>query len=269
MAHVSFITIYFSLESKENERIMNKLIIALTVFLSIAAVSCNDDNEPNLPANSITMNMMISDGETTLGGSDVYINNSVNFTTSQCGIADLGKKGGMDKSPNLSQIGQEVAVTPCSYYQIFNARDIRTVAGARAYPVDANFYNVYVDSWIYDKENDICGAKVSYAECYPEIKQLPEWDEVIELSMKIKSSDDVMETAEFTFPEGCVIDDDISVYDYEYSYLKDRLDIVVEDNKITFSNSSWTPGGKVHVTLLVRYESTYTRVAFDVESTKN
>lgn len=71
---------------------MNKLIIALTVFLSIAAVSCNDDNEPNLPANSITMNMMISDGETTIGGSDVYISNSVNFTTSQCGIADLGKK---------------------------------------------------------------------------------------------------------------------------------------------------------------------------------
>lgn len=128
--------------------------------LAITAVSCSDSDEPKMPANAISLNMMAGDSETTIGGSDVFVNASNNFTTNNCGIAVLGKKGGLDRTPNLSQLAQEVAVTPGDFYQIFLAGNIRTVAGVRSIPINTNYYNVYVDSWIYDKEKDIAGAKV-------------------------------------------------------------------------------------------------------------
>lgn len=49
--------------------------------------------------------------------------------------------------------------------------------------------------------------------------------------------------------------------------MKDRLEIDVDDNSISFSNSSWSPNGNVEVILLVRYDNTYTRVHMNVEST--
>lgn len=59
---------------------MNKLLITLFSFLAIAVVSCSDDDEPKMPTNAIALNMMIGDSETTIGGSDVFINASNNFT---------------------------------------------------------------------------------------------------------------------------------------------------------------------------------------------
>lgn len=125
-----------------------------------------------------------------------------------------------------------------------------------------------MDSWIYDKDKNAIGAKVSYAECYPRIKQLPEWGTAIDLALKPKNSGDNTEAAEYSFPKGCVIDDNIDVSDFKDSYMKDKLNIIIEENSISFSNDSWTPGGKVQVVLSVRYESTYTRVIMNVESTK-
>ena len=75
---------------------MNKLLITLFSFLAIAVVSCSDDDEPKMPTNAIALNMMIGDSETTIGGSDVFINASNNFTSYDCGIADLGRKGGFN-----------------------------------------------------------------------------------------------------------------------------------------------------------------------------
>lgn len=119
-------------------RIMKKYgiyLIALVTLLTIEVVSCSKIDEPQMPVNAISLNMMIGDSETTIGGSDVYINTSNNFTTLCCGIADLGKKGGFNNNPNLTQIAQEVAVIPGNYYQITLAEDIQTIAGARAYPI--------------------------------------------------------------------------------------------------------------------------------------
>lgn len=244
---------------------MNKLIIPFLFITCLFLAACNDD-EPQIPSNAISLNMMIGDSETTIGGSDVYINASNNFTSNYCGIADLGTKGRLNQNPNLSQIAQEIAVTPGNFYQITLANDIRTVAGARALPINANYYNVFVDSWIYDKDNDVIGAKVSYAECYPEIKQLPDWNEVI--GVKLQSKDgSTPETAIYSFPKGCKIDDYIEVYDLENSNMKDRLDINIDGNSISFSNSTWARGSKVEVILLVRYDNTYTRVLMNVEST--
>lgn len=154
---------------------------------------------------------------------------------------------------------------PGNFYQIVYGGDVRTVAGARAYPVDANYYNVYVDSWIYDKDSDISGAKISYAECYPDARQLPAWNEKIDVKLRPENGP-FRETATYTFAKGCVIDDNIDASDFEDSDLAERLDITADGNTITFSNVAWTPGGKAQVALRVRHESLYTRVFLNVES---
>lgn len=240
---------------------MSKQILFLISFFAIFAISCSNDDEPQIPANSLSLNMMVGDSETTIGGSDVFINASYNFASSYCGIADLGKRGGFNQNPNLSQIAQEVAVTPGNFYQIVLAQDIRTVAGARAYPIKANYYNVYVDSWIYDKDNDIAGAKVSFAECYPEIKQLPEWDEHIAVNKELDNA--YYCTVKYSFPKGCVIDDAVEAY---YSYgnenLTAKLDFIIDGNKIVLKYPDMSYSDPF-VKLLVRYDNVYTRVYLD------
>lgn len=242
---------------------MNRLIIASFVILSFTTVSCNNDDDPEIPTNAITLNMTAGDSETTIGGSDVYINLSNNFTSSYCGIANIGQNGGFNKNPDLSQIAQNVAVTPGNYYQIIHSDDVRTIAGARAVPVNTNYYNVHVDSWIYDKDNDIAGARISYAECYPKTDVLPGWNSSIDLTLQQRK---YAETAKYTFPNGCEIDDNIEVYDSEGSDMKRNLDIELNGNQISFSNSSWTPGGEVQVIIRVRYGSIYTRIFLNVKS---
>lgn len=200
---------------------MNKLLISLITFFAVTIVSCNDSDEPQMPSNALSLNMMSGDRGTTIGGSDVYINTSNNFTSYNCGIADLGKKGGFNQNPNLSQIAQEVAVTPGNFYQITLANKIRNVAGSRALPINTNYYTVYVDSWIYDKDNDIAGAKISYTECYPEVKQLPEWDSEVSVSPK---DEGYYYTATCSFPKGCNIDENVDVYySNGYENLTDEL----------------------------------------------
>lgn len=244
---------------------MNKLYFPLIVFLTIVAVSCSNNDQPEIPINAIRLNMMIGDDDSTIGGSDVYISNSCNFISDNCAIADLGDRGGLNQNPNPSQIAKEVAVTPGNFYQIILAGDIRTVAGVRAIPINANYYNVFVDSWIYDKESNIIGTQVSYAECSPEISQLPKWNDIIDIKLGSKNGN-YLETAEYSFPKGCKIDDNIELHDFEYSQMAEHLDIEVRDNTIIFSNPAWTPGGKVEVILRVRYENTYTRILLNVES---
>lgn len=246
---------------------MNKPLIIILSILSIAVASCSNDDEPGMPDNAISLNMTIGGRQATIGGSDVYINSASNFTSSYCGIADLGRKGGFNRNPNLSQLAQEVAVMPGNYYQIVLSRDIKTVAGERAFPANTNFYNVYVDSWIYDKDNDISGAKVTYAECYPAVRQLPEWDSETDVKLTLGNGE-FPETASYSFPKGCVIDSYVSTSNIGsvYDDLEATLDINVNGNTVAFSNSAWTPGGKVRVVLLVRYESVYSRVILNVES---
>ncbi len=241
---------------KTSARLINVWMAIFSVFVS----GCGNDDEPKIPTDAIAVNMMIGDSETTIGGSDVYINSSLNFTTSYCGISDLGKKGGFSKNPNITQIAQEVAVTPGNFYQIVLADDISKVANARAFPINANYYNVYVDSWIYDKDNDIAGAKISYAECYPDTRQLPDWDSQIDINM---DSDNYYYTATYTFPKGCNIDDYVEVYDKDgYIDTIDALEIEIKGNQIKFSYPPHLSYPVPHrAIVLVRHESLYSRVA--------
>ncbi len=239
---------------------MNKLFIPVLWIACLFLASCSNNDEPSIPSDAIPLNMMVGDDDTTIGGSDVYINSSLNFTTSNCGIADLGKKSSFISNPNLIQIAQEVAVTPGHYYQITLSRDIKTVAGMRAYPINANFYNVYADSWIYDKEKDIVGAKISYTESYPYVKGLPEWDSKVKVKLEY---DKYFWKAEYSFPKGCKIDDqNVDTYLTDgYKVITDQLNIEINDNRIELSYPS--SGEYPYVRLLVRYENVYTRVYLD------
>ncbi|MBP2691113.1 MAG: DUF5036 family protein [Muribaculaceae bacterium] len=239
---------------------MNKSLIAILTLASFAVTACSDNDEPEIPANAITLNMTAGNSATTVGGSDVYINQSLNFTSSQCGIAVLGSNGGFDRNPDLSQIAQETAVTPGNYYQIFYAGNVSTVAGRRAYPIRYNYYNVYVDSWTYDKDNNINGAKISYVERYPQAKQLPEWGTVVETVDFSK----VGYHYEYTFDKDIVIDRGYEVYNFENSNMRQHLKIDINDNRIAFSVSG-SPAGKAEVILLIRYGSVYTSVTFIVQ----
>lgn len=245
---------------------MNKLSVSLFALLAISTAACGNDDEPKIPSNALALNMMMGDRETAIGGSDVIINESGNFNTSRCAIADLGTKGEFNKNPNLTQIAQNVAINPGNFYQITLVNDIETVAEARAMPLNANYYNVYVDSWIYNKDNDIVGAKIEYAESYPQYKNLPEWGKTIDLKLN-KNKAQTEENAFYSFPKGCKIDRE---YDIDYqkgSYdLARNLNVEIKDNQIKFSNTYPASGGTVPVKVLVRYESTYTKVYFNVKT---
>ena len=59
---------------------MNKSAILTIIIACLAFASCSSDDEPKIPTNAISLNLT-RDGGTTIGGSDVYMNNSDNFTT--------------------------------------------------------------------------------------------------------------------------------------------------------------------------------------------
>lgn len=151
---------------------------------------------------------------------------------------------------------------PGDFYQIVLAGNIRTVAGVRAIPINTNYYNVYADSWIYDKEKDIAGVRVSYAECYPEIKQLPEWDSQVSVT---PIEDAYYYKVSYSFPKGCQIDKNVEAYFTNgYQDLTDQLEIEINENEIAITypySSSHQPD----VRLLVRYECVYTRVSLAFE----
>lgn len=240
---------------------MNKLFISLIAFLAIIATSCSKDDEPQTPVNAISLNMMIGDDNTTIGGSDVHINSSLNFATSYCDIADLGKRGGFNMNPNLQQIANEMAVTPGNFYQITSTRDMGTVAGVRALAQKAAYYNMLVDSWIYDKDKNIVGAKISYVECHPNIKELPEWDSEVPVTWQ---NDNYYYKATCTFPKGCIIDPNVNAYySNGYSDLTDELKFDINENRITVSFQTYSSNHLPYVEILVRYDYTYTRVSLD------
>lgn len=248
---------------------LNKLIISILSAIALFMTACSDDDEPKIPTNAITVNLMNSDnGGTTIGESDVYINSSNNFVSLRCGIVDLGRKGSFSQNPNLKQIAREVAVTPGNFYQIVLTGDLREIAGARAFPITGIYYNLYVDSWIYDSDKDISGAKVQYAECTPSIGMhiLPEWNTSFPVYMKFREDNKYAEYDTHTFDKNVKIDTNYDIYNVKGTDLASKLTIKIIDNKIEFSNSSYTPNCQVEVVMYVRYESIYTKVRFLVSS---
>ena len=46
---------------------MKKILFTLISFLAVTAVSCSDNDEPSIPENAISLNVVIGDNESTIG----------------------------------------------------------------------------------------------------------------------------------------------------------------------------------------------------------
>lgn len=157
----------------------NLLLQTLCVVILFIGFSCSDDDEVKEPAETITLNMLNEDnGKTTLGESDLYINNANNFAASVCLISHLGKAGGIGtEAPlQLNNLTHEISVTPGHIYQVFDPSSLRVFpSNTRAIQIGASYYRLYVASPI-STENIVTGAIVKYIEVYPEASDLPEYN---------------------------------------------------------------------------------------------
>lgn len=124
-------------------------------------------------------------------------------------IAYLGDKSGFSSTPSLTQTSGEAAVIPGGFYQFIPSGAIDGIAGGNAVPVGTAFINLHVDSWLYDGDKDISGARVSFAETKATSTALPDWDS--EITVRLREHSDGVECGEYSFPGGCEIDDDITV----------------------------------------------------------
>lgn len=236
---------------------MQKLLYLAVICGATCLTACSDD-EPSVPSDALSLNMMNeSNGATAISGTDIHITDADNFSSARYAIAYLGDKSGFSSTPSLAQTSGEAAVIPGGFYQFIPSRAIDEIAGASAVPVGTSFINLHVDSWLYDGDKDISGARVSFAETKAASTALPAWDS--EITVRLRERNDGVEQGEYSFPRGCVIDDDVEVSRLYESWLYERLDVAVSDNRLTFANPSYSPGGYALVTAMVRYGSVYTR----------
>lgn len=142
------------------------LFSAVLVFAaSFVSCSSDDENTPDDPVGTVTLNMLNeNNGQTELGNSDVYINSANNFYSSSCMLSSLGKMNGLGSISDILLIGgtNTIAVEPGNAYQVFNSGVIKEFpSGKLALSIGSNYYNVYVVSQM-KEENVVIGANVKF-----------------------------------------------------------------------------------------------------------
>lgn len=139
-------------------------VLAFAIFF--IACSSDDDDTPNDPIGTVTLNMLNEDnGQTVLGNSDVYIDNGNNFYSPSCLLSSLGKKNGLGSVSDILLIGgtNTVAIEPGNAYQVFNSGVVKEFpSGKLALSIGSNYYNVYIVSQM-KQENTVIGANVKFA----------------------------------------------------------------------------------------------------------
>lgn len=186
-------------------------------------LNCSDDDTPDDPADTITLNMLNEhNGKTYLGESNVYINEANNFITSKNFISDVGNGAGVGANilPSLTNLTHEVAVTPGHIYQIFDKNTlIDFPSGNRAIQVEASYYQVYVVSKIVNSDMTI-GATVKYISVFPNNNELPAYGH------NIGSLHYIDETVELALPPN------IEFFLKEHSAGKKGLNVTSANNKL-------------------------------------
>lgn len=194
------------------------LSLCITFFMS-----CSDDDTPNDPADTITLNMLNEhNGKTYLGESGTYINEANNFVTSSNFISDVGNGAevGANILPSLTNLTHEVAVTPGHIYQIFDKNTlIDFPSGNRAIQVEASYYQAYVVSKILNSDMTI-GAIVKYIPVVPDNNELPAY------KYNIGSLHYIGETVELALPQN------IEFFLKEHSAGKKGLNVTSANNKL-------------------------------------
>lgn len=161
------------------KRTLNLLSILLMLVTVTFITSCDKDESPEDPADTVTLNMLDElNGKTLLGKSDVFINKSNNFRAPSTFISDAGNVPGIGvrPQPQTNNLVQEVAVLPGHLYQIFDRSTLTEFpSGALAMEIGAFYYQVYVVSPIIT-DNVTKGAVVKYVLVNPDPQDLPALD---------------------------------------------------------------------------------------------
>ncbi len=160
----------------------NVLFRMAVVLLILCATACSDDNEVKLE-NMTTLNMMdTSHGATTLGNSDIQIDEAYNFTSQNCLVAEIGTADGLDRvyPPALSDaLIREAAVLPGHLYQAFPGGGFQEFpSGRTAFSIQGDYYQFYVLSEIKEEEKRT-GAVVQFALVKMEDNGLPAYGETL------------------------------------------------------------------------------------------
>ena len=200
--------------------------ISLLSLCTTCFMSCGDDDTPNDPTDTITLNMLNEhNGKTYLGESGVYINEANNFAASSNFISDVGNGSGVGVNilPSLTNLTHEVATTPGHIYQIFDKNTlVEFPSENRAIQVEASYYQAYVASRILNGDVTI-GAVVKYISVVPDNNGLPAYEHVIGSLHRIG------ETVELALPRN------IEFFVKGYTAGKKALDITSANNKLTIT----------------------------------
>lgn len=232
-------------------------IFSLFLFF-FGLVSCSDD-EIKDPGDAVTLNMLNEkNGKTFLGTSDVFINNSNNFQTYSCFIADAGQMSGLGANvePKLNNLTKEAAVVAGHFYQIYDRQVLMNFpSGNAAILAGTGYYKVYVTTSILNGDV-MAGATVKYVLAYPQTKDLPEYRAVI------GTLDEVRESFEYTLPK-----DAEYVLDDYWNYVVGAFNVHASGNKLTVSllktpNREYGPYGTYKIYIRAGY--TYTVVDVNV-----
>lgn len=214
-----------------------KQLFGILLFLcSIGFVSCGDDDDNKNPEGSVTLNMMNEgNGKTLLGKSDVYINNSNNFKTSTCYIADMGEASGLGTpvKPSLDNLANEMAVVPGHLYHIYDRNVLLDFpSGKRAVMIESGYYKAYVISPI-TVDGTTTGATLKFVLAYPETNGLPEYETVM------GNVDDVGDEIEYTLPKDAelrfsdYLDSDSNSFDIQFVNGKLKVELLESINHIS------------------------------------
>lgn len=232
--------------------------ISLLSLFTTCFMNCSNDDTPNDPADTVTLNMLNEhNGKTYLGESGVYINEANNFIASSNFISDVGNGSGAGANilPSLTNLTHEVAVTPGHLYHIFDKNAlIEFPSKTRAIQIEAGYYQAYVVSKILNGDITI-GAIVKYISVVPDNNQLPSYGQTIGSLHRIG------ETLELAVPRNS------EFFLKEHSAGKKALDITFRDNKLTITLTK-TPdivsGPYGTYELYIRSNNVFTIVEIDV-----
>lgn len=202
--------------------------LLMAAVLLCANISCSDDAEDI--SNVTTLNMYnVENGKTVMGNSDIYINTSYNFETSNCYLVELGTSKNLGKAlaPQIyAGLVQETAVVPGHLYQAFPAGSlVEFPSGEHALSLSGDYYQFFVEDKL-TKEQEAIGATVRFAYLNPDENGLPEYGSTI----YTVSSWDELEGFSYSFPE------DTEVFcsdETEYAFT-----CTVDRNRVTLSAST-------------------------------
>ncbi len=159
-----------------------KLHTWLTLALLLPALAaCTKDESLEIPADTVSLNVMDEDhGKTLIGPTDIYMTRDQNIVSQDywlfdCGqVLDIGhvEENGPDfqTASNIAGVDNykgyiAVAKTACRAFY----------SGNHAVAISEGYYRLWADEWIKESKK-VVGMQFQFAKLAPERKALPEWN---------------------------------------------------------------------------------------------